>query len=296
MEDNEIRICPDCGYEGPKDDFLEYSLSEGTAGFVCPQCSYFGAPAEFVIKDSEGTQVTDISTKEDYPKFKRGKKITSLVEHDHDSYTEGVKILDKAYSNPEYEKLWSESFKKLVPKTGKAETDIGEILRCFSSLSHAYYQNGDIASRMWSNSGYYQDFNDMYKAVRNLDDTALIILVEKMCVTKSERAYAKYMANFYEEFIEYYLKRSINESYNYIGTDIDEEPRDDKSHKEKVFIVYDKYGEIGEYHTKEEAQKVIDEWYIDPELYSSRKDADLRIEEDVIDVLNHKIVVHDDLS
>jgi len=226
MEDNEIRICPDCGYEGPKDDFLEYSLSEGTAGFVCPQCSYFGAPAEFVIKDikdSEGTQVTDISTKEDYPKFKRGKRITNLVESTKPFIKR--KSDGKTLTKEEVKEKWKE-----------AREDGG-----------------------WTIEEYPFD-----KYLADIDDT--------------------------QEW------EFLNESYNYIGTDIDEEPRDDKSHKEKVFIVYDKYGEIGEYHTKEEAQKVIDEWYIDPELYSSKKDADLRIEEDVIDVLNHKIVVHDDLS
>lgn len=226
----EIRICPDCGYEGPKDDFLEYSLSEGTAGFVCPECSYFGAPAEFVIKDSSDEKpfIRNKAT---------GETLTKSEVLDAWEDQRNNEIRDGGYSPDEYEYPF-EKYLADLDETGEWE--------------------------------FLQDS----------EGTQVTDISTKEDYPKFKRG--KKITNLVE--------------YNYIGTDIDEEPRDDKSHKEKVFIVYDKYGEIGEYHTKEEAQKVIDEWYIDPELYSSRKNADLRIEEDVIDVLNHKIVVHDDLS
>ena len=131
-----------------------------------------------------------------------------LKEND-ESYFKGVEILDKAYSNQEYEELWDKAFKKLVPKTGNAKTAIGEVLRCFSSLSHAYYQNGDTIDSLYrhqSNSGYIQDFCDLRKAVNELGDPTLDELLTKMARTRIERAYAKYMTAFYEYFINNYLK------------------------------------------------------------------------------------------
>lgn len=150
-----------------------------------------------------------------------------LKEND-ESYFKGVKILDKVYDNPELEALWNKAFNKLVPKTGNAKTDIGEVLRCFSSLSHAYYQNGDIMSRLQYQPGYYHDACDLSKAVRNIGDDTLIELIDKMWNTRLESAYAKYMAIFYEYFMNNYVKDSnIKESVktqdfiNQVGADND---------------------------------------------------------------------------
>jgi len=138
------------------------------------------------------------------------------LKEDDKSYSKGVNVLDKLYSNPEYEALWDKKFNELVPKSGKAKTTIGEIMRGFSSLSHAYYQNGDTVNSLYRqhfNSGYLQDAHDLYKAVKELGDRTLIDLTDKMFNTRRESAYCKYMAAFYEYFINNYLsKENINES------------------------------------------------------------------------------------
>ena len=65
-------------------------------------------------------------------------------------------------------------------------------------------------------------------------------------------------------------------------------------HLETWYVLYDIYGPIGEYKTKEEAEKEKAEWYIDPELYPDGE-AGLRIEEVEYEVSNKVIHVKDDL-
>lgn len=94
--------------------------------------------------------------------------------------------------------------------------------------------------------------------------------------------------------------RFLNESYNYIGTDTGEVGRNDKSHMEHTFTVYDCYGEVETFKTKEDAEKYIeehkdDDLYTDPE-YGCENGPEFRIEEDDIEVNNKKIVVKDDLE
>ena len=94
--------------------------------------------------------------------------------------------------------------------------------------------------------------------------------------------------------------RFLNESYNYIGTDTGEAGRSDKSHMEPTFTVYDCFGEVETFKSKEEAEKYIeehkdDDLYTDPE-YGCENGPEFRIEEDDIEVNNKKIVVKDDLA
>lgn len=94
--------------------------------------------------------------------------------------------------------------------------------------------------------------------------------------------------------------RFLNESYNYIGTDTGEAGRSDKSHMEHTFTVYDCFGEVETFKSKEEAEKYIeehkdDDLYTDPE-YGCENGPEFRIEEDDIEVNNKKIVVKDDLA
>lgn len=153
----------------------------------------------------ENDDETNYAAEEEADATERMERRYGSMNEDEDSYFRGVKILDNVYNNSEYEALWDKSFKKLVPKTGKAETPIGEVLRCFSSLSHAYYQNGDIMSRLQYQPGYLRDAYDLASAVNELGDETLISLKDKMWSTRRESAYAKYMAAFYEYFIKKYL-------------------------------------------------------------------------------------------
>lgn len=94
--------------------------------------------------------------------------------------------------------------------------------------------------------------------------------------------------------------RFLNESYNYIGTDTGEAGRSDKSHMEHTFTVYDCFGEVETFKSKEDAEKYIeehkdDDLYTDPE-YGCENGPEFRIEEDDIEVNNKKIVVKDDLA
>lgn len=94
--------------------------------------------------------------------------------------------------------------------------------------------------------------------------------------------------------------RFLNESYNYIGKDTGEVGRSDKSHMEHTFTVYDCFGEVETFKSKEDAEKYIeehkdDDLYTDPE-YGCENGPEFRIEEDDIEVNNKKIVVKDDLA
>lgn len=202
-------------------------------------------------ENTNGTQVTDIEKKEDYPKFKVGKKITNLVTTEEGELSPAEVAEQHPDNHSEY---------VVKCKNNHLVTIFEEY---FSTEKEAFdYAEGAIKA------GDFERL-DIYAP-----DGSFIAGVVKSMINDSE----------------------LEESYNYIGTDTGDKGNHDNTHKEKIYIVYDKYGEIGEYHTREEAQEVIDEWYIDPELYKDKEDADLHIEEDVIDVFNDKIVVKDDLA
>lgn len=92
------------------------------------------------------------------------------------------------------------------------------------------------------------------------------------------------------------MYESIKESYNYIGTDTGEKGRDDKSHIEHIFTVYDQYGEVDTFKTREAAEQYIEE-HKDDTFWQEEgmEQPEYRIEEDDIEVLNNKIVVQDDM-
>lgn len=123
---------------------------------------------------------------------------------DDDNLEEAKKTLDDVYSDSATEALWDEKFKELVPEEGKANTNIGEIMRGFASMSHAYLQNGEIIQNM--QNSYLEDVRDLDKALKELGDTKLINLLDKMDLTRSKSAYDHYMAEFYEYFVNNYLK------------------------------------------------------------------------------------------
>jgi hypothetical protein len=93
--------------------------------------------------------------------------------------------------------------------------------------------------------------------------------------------------------------RFLNESYNYIGKDTGEAGRDDKSHMEHIYTVYDCFGEVDTFKSKEDAEKYIEE-HKDDEMYTEEygcsNGPEFRIDEDDIEVNNKKIVVKDDLA
>ena len=123
---------------------------------------------------------------------------------DDDNLEEAKKTLDDVYSDQATEALWDEKFKELVPKEGKANTDIGEIMRCFASMSHAYLQNGEIIANMQQ---YYLDkVWELDDILKDFGDSTLSDLLDKMYGTRSKSAYDHYMAAFYEHFVNNYLK------------------------------------------------------------------------------------------
>ena len=118
--------------------------------------------------------------------------------------TEVKKTLNDVYSDSATESLWDEKFKELVPKEGKAETTIGEIMRCFASMSYAYLQNGEIINNMQQ---YYLDkVWELDDILKDFGDSTLSSLLDKMYNTRSKSAYDHYMAEFYEYFVNTYLK------------------------------------------------------------------------------------------
>ena len=127
-----------------------------------------------------------------------------LLEESEEIKTEVKKTLDDVYSDSATESLWDEKFNELVPKEGKANTDIGEIMRCFASMSHAYLQNGEIIQNM--QRSYLEDVIDLDKVLKRFGDQTLITLLDKMDLTRSKSAYDHYMAEFYEYFVNTYLK------------------------------------------------------------------------------------------
>lgn len=123
--------------------------------------------------------------------------------------TEVKKTLDDVYSDPATESLWDEKFNELVPEEGKANTDIGEIMRCFASMSHAYLQNGEIIANMQQ---YYLDkVWELDDILKDFGDSTLSGLLDKMYNTRSKSAYDHYMAEFYEYFVNNYLKKEVKE-------------------------------------------------------------------------------------
>ena len=93
--------------------------------------------------------------------------------------------------------------------------------------------------------------------------------------------------------------RFLNESYNYIGKDTGEAGRNDKSHMEHIYTVYDCFGEVDTFQSKEDAEKYIEE-HKDDEMYTEEygcsNGPEFRIDEDDIEVNNKKIVIKDDLK
>ena len=123
---------------------------------------------------------------------------------------EAKKTLDDVYEDPGLESIWETNWKELVPAKGKAETPIGEVMRCFAKVSHEYFQNGSILGKGWNNKSNYDAANDMDRALQanGLNDNELCKLWDKIWATRSEAAYDHYLAEFYEKFINKYLKNS----------------------------------------------------------------------------------------
>lgn len=124
--------------------------------------------------------------------------------------TEAKKTLDDVYEDPSLESIWETKWKELVPASGKAKTPIGEVMRCFAKVSHEYFQNGSILGKGWNNKSNYDAANDMDRALQanGLNDNELCKLWDKIWATRSEAAYDHYLAEFYEKFINKYLKNS----------------------------------------------------------------------------------------
>ena len=107
----------------------------------------------------------------------------------------------------------------------------------------------------------------------------------------------------FEDTCDYQIRstqdRFLSESYNYIGKDTGEAGRNDKSHMEHIYTLYDCFGEVETFKTKEEAGKYIED-HKDDEMYTEEygctNGPEFRIDEDDIEVMNKKIVVKDDLK
>ena len=132
---------------------------------------------------------------------KENKKESDEIDELKKIKTEVKKTLDDVYSDSATEALWDEKFKELVPDEGKATTDIGEIMRCFASMSHAYLQNGEIIANMQQ---YYLDkVWELDDILKDFGDSTLSSLLDKMYNTRSKSAYDH---EFYEYFVNSYLK------------------------------------------------------------------------------------------
>lgn len=132
-----------------------------------------------------------------------------MADDNDDNLEEAKKTLDDVYSDSATEALWDKKFKELVPEEGKANTDIGEIMRCFASMSHAYLQNGEIIANMQQ---YYLDkVWELDDILKDFGDSTLSGLLDKMYNTRSKSAYDHYMAAFYEHFVNNYLKDQESE-------------------------------------------------------------------------------------
>ena len=130
---------------------------------------------------------------------------------------EAKKTLDDVYEDPSLESIWETKWKELVPANGKAKTPIGEVMRCFSKVSHEYFQNGSMLGKGYNNRSNYDAANDMLKALKadGLNDNELYKLWDKIWSTRSEAAYDHYLAEFYEKFINKYLKNgAVSEGLN----------------------------------------------------------------------------------
>ena len=140
------------------------------------------------------------------------------------------KTLDDVYSDSATEALWDKKFNELVPEEGKADSTIGEIMRCFAAMSHAYLQNGEIINNM--QQYYLTKVWDLEEALKQLGDSTLSDLLDKMYGTRNDAAYDHYMAAFYEYFVNNYLKdnkevkeesiNNINDVLRYPNIFIDE--------------------------------------------------------------------------
>lgn len=97
---------------------------------------------------------------------------------------------------------------------------------------------------------------------------------------------------------EFKVGSKLKEAYNYIGIDTGEHGRNDKSHMEHIYTLYDCFGEVDTFKTEEEAEQYIED-HKDDEMYTNEYGCtdgpEFRIEEDDIEVMNKKIIVHDDL-
>ena len=123
--------------------------------------------------------------------------------------TEAKKTLDDVYEDPGLESIWETKWKELVPANGKAKTPIGEVMRCFSKVSHEYLQNGSMLGKGYNNQSNYNAANDMFEPLvgaGGLNDNELYKLWDRIWSTRSESAYDHYLAEFYEKFINKYLK------------------------------------------------------------------------------------------
>jgi hypothetical protein len=96
-----------------------------------------------------------------------------------------------------YQKVYDKLYKKLVPKTGKAKTHDGEILRLISQIGNKYYNNDDTYSDLT---------DDKYSGIKRLTEVSNI--------NKEDGKIAHYIlsAYVYESYRKYvyYLEKCIN--------------------------------------------------------------------------------------
>lgn len=211
------------------------------------------------FEEAEGTQVTDIAKKEDYPHFKKGKKLNEMDTWvDPRSKENGwtVKILDVI---PD-EKGNAVAKVELFDKDGKS---------CGEDTTFINRQKVKIGET-------YPAYIDGLMAMPRV----------------------KGVPDFTYDEIKGKGKE-LYESYNYFGTDTGNS-RDNKSHEEHVYTLYDCFGEVDNFKTKEDAEKYIkdhkdDDLYTDPE-YGCTNGPEFHIEEYDIDVMNKVIHLPDDLA
>lgn len=249
----------------------------------------------------EGTQVTDIEKKVDYPKFKLGKRITNLVTTDlKESWyddrlpaelkDEIKEVIEELKTHDDYpcdewkDKLWwqldtvnnsntEEERRNVLEQIKGYYEQYSKDKKAFDNAMEALKRN---KIHLWPHSiPRYENGNWIFTGMKGIshgqESTSVHVTKDGQVIEESAK------------------------SYNYIGTDTGKVGNHTNTHEEKVYTLYDCFGPIGEYKTKEEAIKEMKNWYIDPELYPDGN-ADLRIEEDDVEVWNEVIHLPSDFD
>ena len=149
------------------------------------------------------------------------------------------------------------------------------------------YEIDDIDYNYYTRDAYEED---RWEDQRLMDDSEEATQPED--IAKKEEYQKMVTPNFKKG-------KKLKEAYNYIGTDTGNPGRNDKSHIEHIYTVYDCFGEVETFKTKEDAENYIND-HKDDDIYSEEygcsNGPEFRIDEDDIEVMNKKIIVKDDLE